>query len=58
MCTGFTTDNVCIYEHNLEKNYFLIKRKQGVNNCFRPLISSVFTTVASRLKSEQKGKEK
>ena len=24
------------------------------NNCFKPLISSVFTTVASRLKSEQK----
>ena len=27
----------------------------GVNNCFKPLISSVF---ASRLKSEQKEKEK
>ena len=38
--------------------YFLIKRKQGVNNCFKLLISSVFTTVASRLKSEQKEKEK
>ena len=34
-----------------------IKRKQGVNNCFKPLILSVFTTVASRLKSEQKKKE-
>ena len=34
--------------------FFSIKRKQGVNNCFKPLISSVFTTVASRLKSEQK----
>ena len=38
--------------------FFPIKRKQGVNNCFKPLISSVFTTVASRLISEQKGKEK
>ena len=38
--------------------FFLIKRKQGVNNCFKPLISSVFTTVASRLKSEQKEKGK
>ena len=42
----------------LEKIFFLIKRKHGVNNCFKPLISSVFTTVASRLISEQKGKEK
>ena len=33
-------------------------RKQGVNNCFEPLISPVFTTVASKLKSEQKEKEK
>ena len=38
--------------------FFPIKRKQGVNNCFKPLISSVFTTAASRLKSEQKEKEK
>ena len=29
-----------------------------MNNCFKPLISSVFTTVASRLKLEQKEKEK
>ena len=28
-----------------------------VNNCFKPLILSVFTTVASKLKSEQKEKE-
>ena len=42
----------------LEKKIFWIKRKQGVNNCFKPLLSSVFTTVASRLKSEQKEKEK
>ena len=41
----------------LEKNFFPIKGKQGVNNCFKPLISSVFTTVASRLISEQEGKE-
>ena len=40
------------------KKTFPIKRKQGVNNCFKPLILSVFTTVASRLKSEQKEKEK
>ena len=32
--------------------------KQGVNNCFKPLVPSVFTTVASRSKSEQKEKEK
>ena len=42
----------------LEKNFFPIKGKQGVNNCFKPLISTVFTTVASRLKSEQKEKGK
>ena len=41
-----------------KKNIFPIKRKQGVNNYFKPLISSVFTTVASRLKSEQNEKEK
>ena len=40
------------------KNFFPIKRKQGVNNCFKPLISSVFATVASKLISEQKEKEK
>ena len=38
--------------------FFPIKGKQGVNNCFKPLISTVFTTVASRLKSEQKEKGK
>ena len=37
---------------------FAIKQKQGVNDCFQPLILSVFTVVASRLKSEQKEKEK
>ena len=36
----------------------LIKRKQGVNNCFKPLISSDFTIAASRLRSEQNEKEK
>ena len=40
------------------KNFFPFKGKQGVNNCFKPLILSVFTTVASRLKSEQKENEK
>ena len=34
-----------------------IKRKQGVNNYFKPLILSDFTTVASCLKPEQKEKE-
>ena len=32
------------------KKKFPIKTKQGVNNCFKPLILSVFTAVASRLK--------
>ena len=40
----------------LEKKIFPVKWKQGVTNCFKPLISLVFTTVASRLKSEQKEK--
>ena len=42
----------------MEKFFFPVKRKQGVENCFKPLTSSAFTTVASRLKSEQKEKEK
>ena len=43
----------------LEKEFFFwIKREQGMNNRFKPLILSVFTTVASRLKSEQEEKEK
>ena len=41
----------------LENKFFPIKRKQRVNNCFKPLILSVFTTADFRLKSEQK-KEK
>ena len=53
---------VCIIflmQHVVIINYFgKVKRKQGVNNCFKPLIPSAFTTVASRLKSEQKEKEK
>ena len=40
------------------KKIFPVKRKQGVDKCFKPLISSVLTTVASRLKSKQKEKEK
>ena len=48
-----------IINYYFEKNiFFPIKRKQGVSNCFKPQISSVFITVASRLKSEQKEKEK
>ena len=38
--------------------FFQFKRKQGVNNCFKYLILSVFNTIASRLKSEKKGKGK
>ena len=38
--------------------FFPVKRKQGLNNGFRSLILSVFTTVASRLKSGQKEKER
>ena len=34
-----------------------MKRKQGINNCFKALILSVFSTVAYRLKSEQKEKK-
>ena len=30
----------------------------GINNCFKPLIFSVLTTAASRLKLEHKEKEK
>ena len=41
-----------------KKIFFPIKRKHAVNNCFKLLISSVFTTAAARLKSEQKEKEK
>ena len=42
-------------------NYFGKKisnqEKTGVNNCFKPLILSVFTIVASRLnQTERKGK--
>ena len=37
--------------------FFPLKRKQGVNIWFEPVILSVFATVASRLKSEQKEKE-
>ena len=33
--------------------FFPIKRKR-VNNCFKPLILSAFTTATSRLESEQK----
>ena len=46
-----------IIDYHFEKK-ILIKRKQGVNNCFKPLISSGFTIAASRLRSEQNEKEK
>ena len=42
----------------LEKKFFPVKRKQGVNICFKTLILSIFTTADFRLKSEQKEKEK
>ena len=38
-----------------ETHFFPIKKKQG-KQLFEPLILSVFTTVDSRLKSEQKEK--
>ena len=38
----------------LGKNIFPVKRKHRVNNCFKSLILSVFTTVASRLKSTKR----
>ena len=38
--------------------FFQLREDRGVSNCFKPLILSVFTTVASRLRSEQKEKEK
>ena len=56
-CVIFLMHYVAIIILDKKKN-FPIKRKQGVNNCFKPLILSVFTAVASRLKSEQKEKEK
>ena len=40
------------------KKDFPIKRKQAVNNCFKPLIVPAFTAAASILKSEHKEKEK
>ena len=48
---------LCCNYYYFGKNKSPIKRKQGVNDCFKPLIPSVFTTVASRLKSEPKEKE-
>ena len=50
--------NYAVIMNYFGKKNFPIKRKQGVNNCFKPLTLSVFTTVASRLKVEQKEKEK
>ena len=40
------------------KFFFQLRENKGVKNCFKPLISSVFITVAYRLKSEQNEKEK
>ena len=42
----------------LEKQFFFNQEKTGVNKCFEPLALSIFTTAASRLKSEQKEEEK
>ena len=48
----------CVVIINYLGIFFIKLKKIGVNNCFKPLISFVVTTVASRLKSEQKEKEK
>ena len=37
---------------------FFQLRENKSKNCFKPLILSFFITIASRLKSEQKEKEK
>ena len=37
-----------------KKFFFPIKRTQGVNNCFKLLISFVFTTAVSRLNQNKK----
>ena len=47
-----------IINYYFGKKNFSNKEKTGGTKCFKPLILSVFTTVASRLKSEQKEKEK
>ena len=41
----------------LEKVFFQLREKRVIN-CFKPLVLSVFATIAYRLKSEQKEKEK
>ena len=51
-------DVLCGNYYLFWKTFFPIEGKQEVNNCFKPLISFDFTTVASRLKSEQKESEK
>ena len=38
--------------------FFSNQEKAGVKNCFKPLILSVFTIAASRLKSEKKRNNK
>ena len=52
MCYGVNIN------HYFGKKKFPIKKNQGINNCFKPLTLSLFTSVASRLKSKQKEKEK
>ena len=43
---------VGIINYYFQKKKIPVKIKQGVNNCFKALILSVFTTVTSRLKSD------
>ena len=51
--------HICLCAFNyFGKIIFFQLRKNRVNNCFKPLVLSIFTTVASRLKSDQKEKEK
>ena len=42
----------------MKKNFFPVRKKQRVNNCFESLILSDFAKVACRLKSKKKEKEK
>ena len=46
-----------IINYYFAKKKFQIKRKQVANNCFKLLISSAFTTVTLRLKSDKKKRE-
>ena len=49
---------VVTINYNYIEKFFSNYEKTGGKHCFKPLISFVFTTVAARLKSEQKEKKK